>query len=170
MPNDKIAALLAQRQAAPADALQQVRDYLGKLPDDGREIVQGWPKVATPGQFRPYPEVIGSPELHQGVRNVLNTVPQLQGLAKRIGPPLQSTVEDTKNEGGYDHTNVLGETNKLGGDQIFIKPNLGSKHGYDPEISNEQVVLHELTHAQGHSEIMAQLMEELYKRYMMGKR
>ena len=42
------------------------------------------PKVTTPGQFRSYPQVQGTPRLHQAVRALLNAVPDLQGRANKI--------------------------------------------------------------------------------------
>lgn len=141
-------------------ALEELRK-INNIPMDQSDINLG-PDHPTPPpthpSFRPYPEVIGGPELHNAVKETLRIAPQLQGHVKRIGYPPNNTVFGEMRDSklplyDYEHTNLLGVTSPEG---IWINPN----KNYQDELP--RTVMHEMSHVAGNSEVGARESEVLW--------
>lgn len=193
MPNPRDIFRESYSKIDPATALEQLKRTMNIAPE-GTEVVPDWPKVNTPPAFRPYPEVIGGPELQTAVKDALEIAPELQGQFKRIGYPPNKGVFDEMTRSGispynYANTTLMGQTNRYGGPnrEVYINPQLGSPdeftfknepmgknifggdswlHTVNDEYNADlpSTVIHELTHIAGKGEMGAQEAEAAWER------
>lgn len=190
---DLLDSLQPYNKLAPSQALEGLKKLMNVAPEP-QEVVPDWPPVNTPPAFRPYPEVIGGPELHGAVKDALQIAPELQGQVKRIGyPPTAGVFTDMRRSGipeqNYPDTTLMGMTDRFGGPNrnVYINPslsyparthqsteNMGTNIFGGPsyvdnstsEIDDElpSTVIHELSHIAGNGERGAQAAEALWHR------
>lgn len=190
---DLLDSLQPYSKLTPSQALDGLKKLMNVAPES-QEVVDGWPAVNTPPSFRPYPEVIGGPELHKSVRDALAIAPELQGQVKSIGyPPTTGVFTDMRRSGipeqDYANTNLMGSTDRFGGSnrRVYINPHLAypaSTHistesmgknifggpswidNSTNEVDDElpTTVIHELSHIAGNGERGAEAAEELWHR------
>ena len=106
------------------------------------------PKVTLPGQFRDYPQVQGTPRLHQAVRALLNAVPDLQGRTNKISNTPTKGIMELALESNYPiqrlaNSNYGGLTDRRTG-EVWITPN--ESH---PTGATESILAHEMGHVSG---------------------
>lgn len=104
----------------------------------------------TAPAFRPYPDVRGDTAFANIVDELLKRVPELRGRASVIthGPD-QGTILAMIAAGlppdEFERTNLLGLTNKLGGDRIAINPRQSGEFA-------TSTLAHEFAHSRGYRE------------------
>lgn len=112
------------------------------------------PPVERPGQFRPYPLVIGQPDVARSVDQILQIAPQLQGEIKQIQVgPTKDVVDQLARSNlspyTYDRSNLLGTTDMMNGN-VSINPRLTGPYGNQGLLA--KTLVHELSHTKGYGE------------------
>ena len=146
---------------------QRAYSDLPKLDQSSFEVEtgKGLPKVKIPGQFRPYPSVSGSPQLHSAVRGLMNVMPSLQGQVTEISempnsPSIGMALDSEFPVERLANSNLLGATNTKN-KKIWINP----RNDLEPL---ESTLLHEMGHMVGHRHGSEEIEElELIGKEMM---
>ena len=152
----------------------KVEEYGGNE-DIFPKLPTGLPPVAKPPIFRPYPKVVGSPQLARDLDSLLKVAPELQGQLKSVdvmGPHFFQMIADRGNNLATQlnspwATNLGGVTNRET-KEVEMNPilmpithtNIHDPLSIDEPAGSETyeqlpTLAHELAHAAGHMEVKA---------------
>jgi hypothetical protein len=129
-------------------------------PPTGPDGPEGQPFVPPPPNFRSEPMVVGDQDFLKRVQQLLQRYPQLRGQVPQIrqGPTEASMREFTVNSklpsDSFGGTTLAGIYDRQTHD-IGINPSLSPK-------DLDETLVHEASHALGHDEIGARMVEDIY--------